>query len=111
MSVQAAFRSALTAMQTAFADASVTVVSNGQSGTGLKETVRSPSSLVIEGERGEDTGTVRVSAADMSTPKDGGTIIVDGDKATVTATRLDSVGAILTIEYMLQKPVTLEDLT
>ena len=88
----------------------VTIVSNGQSTTGLRASQPYLMGLTEQGEQGTETSAVRVDASSLTAPAIGATIIVDGEKATVTESRPDDLGANIFIAYTIQKPVTLGDL-
>jgi len=106
VTLQATVRAGFAKIMTAMASAVVAVISNGEETTGLRGTQQSASGMSDEGDRGKDTCIVRVDASTLSTPADGATIIVDGENVTVSQTRLDPVGALLWIDYMVTKPVT-----
>ena len=99
MSLQAEARKALAAVRSAAADAVVTVAYNGATAQGLLDTTPAAASPDLFGEEGVDTGTVRLEADDLSTPPRGATIKVAGEDKVVTDTRIDSLGANLTIDY------------
>jgi len=88
----------------------VTIVSNGQSTTGLRASQPYLMGLTEQGEQGTETSAVRVDASSLTQPAIGATIIVDGKKSTVTESRPDDLGALLFIAYTVQKPVTLGEL-
>jgi hypothetical protein len=109
--LQATVRTALAQIAALVPSKVVTVVSNGQTTTGLRAAQPYNMSLTLEGEQGKETSAVRVDASTLTQPEIGTTIIVAGEKATVTEARPDDLGANIFIAYTVQKPVTLEDLT
>lgn len=103
--MQDVFRAALTAMQTAFPNASVSVTINGIEGTGLRETLDGDAAAADWGENGQSVSGVRVSMAVFDeAPTRGQTIVVDSDKATVTTVQEDNSGATMLISYNVQQP-------
>lgn len=102
--MQTVFRDALATMQTAFPNASVSVIIDETTGTGLKQTDDASSNAVNMGEMGQTSSGVRVSMATFTTPPAAGkTIVVDGDKVTVTQVREDNSGATMLITYLVQQ--------
>jgi len=86
-------------MQSAAADGVVTVAYAGASASALRDTTTAVASADLFGEEGVDTGTVRVDASLFETPPRGATIKVAGDDKLVLDTRIDSIGAVLSIDY------------
>uniref|UniRef100_A0A6M3LTB5 Tail protein n=1 Tax=viral metagenome TaxID=1070528 RepID=A0A6M3LTB5_9ZZZZ len=84
----------------------VAVVYDGATANGIHSNDVSFSGLGESGDRGKQSGVVRLDASKLARPPDGATIIVDGETATVTQTRLDPTGALLAIEYQVTKPIT-----
>lgn len=84
----------------------VTIVSDGQTATGIRDTTNINSELDEMGEQGRTSGIVRLSAADLTEPLRGQSIIVDGKNAIVKSTRIDSAGAILAIAFQETEPIT-----
>ena len=106
MTLQATVRAGLASIMTLAPGAVATVKFKGQSASGFRGTQQSSSALGEEGEDSTDSCSIRVSAAALSVPEDGDTVLIDDAKATVVQTRLDPVGALLWIDYQLTKPVT-----
>jgi len=103
--MQSAFRAALTAMQAAFPSASVSVVSDGVTGTGLRGPAVDETAMQTWGEMGQATNAVRVSMETFSTvPTRGSTVVIDGEKCTVTNARPDNADATMLITYRVQQP-------
>jgi len=84
----------------------VTVISNGETATGINCISDYGESFESNGERGITHGKVILDASKLSTPEKGATILVNGISAIVGSTALDAVGAHLTINYQLTTPVT-----
>ena len=104
--LQSMARAALASIMAQFPECVVAVVYGGRTASMLCDTVRRESQLTERGEEGATTRTVRGSAADLDEPTQGARITVAGAGAIVTATRIDPAGAVLTIEYRLERPVT-----
>lgn len=85
-------------------DAVVTIVVAGVTASAVRSSSNSDASLGDGGEVGSDVGTVYVSAATVASASDGSTITVDGNSAFVTGSKLDPAGAVLRIDYRLQRP-------
>ena len=88
-----------------YPDAVVTVVNGENSASCVRDTRTGEAELDDNGEVGITHGTVRGNADTLGAVSNGATITVDGSKASVMAHRTDSMGALLTIEYQLQKPI------
>jgi len=96
----------LAAIAAAVPDATVTVVYNGQTCQGLKDTQTDLSGMTTMGEQGTTTGIVRVDASLLAVPVRGATMLINDKPVFVTNHKLDSAGAMRRIEYSEQRPVT-----
>jgi len=105
MNLQAIARSALATIAAAVPESTVTVVYNGQTCQGLKDTQTDLSGMTTMGEQGATTGIVRVDASQLAAPKRGATMILNGKNVFVTNHKLDTAGAMRRIEYSEQRPV------
>jgi hypothetical protein len=104
MSLATIFRGAADAILSAHPELAVAVVYGGTTTTGMKATVTGDAALANMGETGQTTGQVRVSAAAISEPAEGGTITVGGVACFVTGVETDGAGAFYVIQYAKQKP-------
>lgn len=100
--------SAFDQLHTLVPSASVTVVVNGASVDGILDTTRGAQNLVETGQRGDESGRVRFKDEDCSASSIslGQSIAVNGSDAFVTSVSVDPLGAVVTVEYTKQKPVT-----
>ncbi len=110
MTLQATVRTGLAQIAALVPSKVVTVVSNGQTTTGLRSSQPSFMGLTDQGDQGNKTSWIRVDASTLTEPATGASIIVAGETVTVTEARLDDLGALLFIAYTVQKPVTLGEL-
>ena len=106
MSIQSMARAAQALIAARVPNSAVTVVINGQSGTGLRDTEQKDTNGTEMGELGVTTSRLLVSAADFTKPSRSGTILIDGDAAMITQVREDPVGACYMIEYQDQRDVS-----
>lgn len=86
-------------IRTLLPDNVVVVNVGGDTGNGVLDSKRLDASLDGYGERGDAVRTVRVVASEIAEPEAGQSILVDGQKVTVTSTRIDPTGAVLVIDY------------
>lgn len=105
MTLQSTVRGAFDVIAGLLPETAVTVVSDGQSASGIGDKTEYGESLEMNGERGITRRRVRVSANDITIPAKGSTILIDGAAAIVGNTSTDSAGAILVIEYQLTTPL------
>jgi len=100
-----AARAALAAIaaDSATSDSAVSVLYDGASTTGVRGVNVEAAAMDIIGELGVEAMLVRVPANGISKPEKGGTIVVDGERVTVTNIRTDPVGAMYVIEYTVQQ--------
>ncbi len=97
-------QNALSEMIAAQPNCAVTVVANGRSAQALKDRRISTANLTNNGETGLTTSTVRCNADTIGTISKGQTITVGGVTVFALDYRMDSAGAIATIEYSEQRP-------
>ena len=90
---------------TAYPAAVVTVVNGENSASCVRDTRTAEAELDDNGEVGITHSTVRGNADTLRTVTNGATITVNEVPATVTGHRTDSMGAVVTVEYQLQKPI------
>ena len=83
----------------------VTVVNGVHSTSGVRDTRAGAANLGDAGEVGSTSGIVRCNADTLGTLTNGQSITVGGSAAFVMAHRTDSAGALVTVEYTLQKPI------
>jgi len=84
--------------------AAVDVVSGANTASGVTTNVSSQAALEDIGEAGQVDGAVYCNADTLGALTLGQSITVDGDAATVMRSVVDPAGAIVKIEYQLQKP-------
>jgi hypothetical protein len=58
----------------------------------------------MNGNKGDISGSVRVDATELGSPDEGDTIRVGGLEVFVSESRMDAVGAIMTIDYTETSP-------
>lgn len=109
MSIQSDIRTGFAAIKTAMPESVVSVGFGGATADGIKSNWRRVADLGDMGERGLATGTVRVDASELGTPERGDRVTIDGEGAIVTDTALDAAGALLTLVYQQERPVTFAD--
>lgn len=97
---------ALAAMITAQPNCAVTVVANGKTVSGIKDSKVSEPSLTNNGETGLTTSRIFVNADAIGEIEKGQTIIVGGVAVFALRCKTDPAGAITTIDYSEQRPVT-----
>lgn len=105
MDISAGIRAQMAAVMSVNSGMSVSVVFNGQSGSGMRSMGNDQSMLQDIGETGQRTETIRISAATFAEPKRDSTIIVAGKNVKVTSVDLDAVGALYTVRYIETQPV------
>ena len=105
MDLKAIAQAQLARIIAAHPGAVVTVVNGDNSAQCVRDTRTGDAELSDAGEVGRTIGTVRGNADTLGAVTNGQTITVDGSAASVMAHRTDSMGALLTIEYQLQKPI------
>lgn len=77
----------------------LTIISDGQTATGISSKTAYGESLEADGERGNTTGRVLLDASKMTTPAKGSTISVNGNLAIVGNTAVDGTGGSLSIDF------------
>lgn len=107
MGLQDAIRAAFGQHRTIHSDQAVTVANEDgtETCTGLRGLQNSTADAGIFGESGLDTSFVRVDPSEFTEPEKGATIVVGGEDAVVTLSRLDSVQGLMIIEYQETRPV------
>ena len=103
MDLKAIAQAQLARIIAAHPGAVVTVVNGKKSASCVRDTRTGEAELDDNGEVGITHGTVRGNADTLGAVTNGQTITVDDSPATVMAHRTDSMGALITIEYQLQK--------
>jgi len=91
-------------MITAHTDAVVEIVAGSKTADGFKSGVASDAGLSDNGEEGLTTSVVHCNADTIGDLTLGQDITVGGLPATVMRSVVDPLGAIVRIEYQLQKP-------
>ena len=97
-------RTAFTAIKTIAASAVVPVVYKGRTCNGIRDTATQGTSLSMDGNKGETTGTVRVDASEIDMPAIGDTLTINGKECFAGDVKTDSCGALLTIVYTQTRP-------
>jgi len=87
-------------------NAVVVVVANSHTVNGIQDTQSKTASLEDSGEMGVATSIVRCNSDDVGTLTLGQTITVGGASVFVMDSKVDPAGAIVTIVYSTQRPVT-----
>jgi len=105
MDLKAIAQAQLARIIVAHSGAVVTVVNGENSASCVRDTRTGEAELDDNGEVGITHGIVRGNADTLGAVTNGQTITVGDDAATVMQHRTDSMGALLTIEYQLQKPI------
>ena len=109
MSIQTDMRAAFGVLKASQPELVVQVACAGTTANGIRNTQRMDADLGSGGnEVGLTANRVHVSLADMSVPPRGAAITVAGAEAIVTAVNTDSAGALMVIEYQLQRPVVID---
>ena len=84
----------------------VTAIYNGETATGLRAVADAQTDMDLLGELGVTINSFRVSAANMSEPTRGATMIIDGADVKVTECRTDPLTATRLIMYEVSRPVS-----
>ena len=95
---------ALATMLAAQADMKVTVVANGNTADGWRDSTVSEPSLTDNGETGITTGRVWCNYATLGAITKGQSITVGGTAVFALRTKIDPAGALIGIDYSEQRP-------
>jgi len=108
MALKAAAQAMLAIIITQHPEAVASVVANGETADGVKDTSNNVAELTDDGEVGVNTRTIRCNADTLvaSSLTRGQTITVAAVSVFVMDFRIDPEGAIVTIDYSTQRPVT-----
>jgi len=90
----------------AHSGAVVTVVANGNTASAIKDSPAADADLGEMGEMGVTSGRVFCNTDTIGALTRGQAITVDGSQAFVMSSKSDPMGAVTTITYQNQKPVT-----
>jgi len=104
MSLKTAAQAALAAIIAANPEAVLSIVANGNTASGLKDSVTGEAALGDGGEIGTVDGAVFCNADTIGALKAGQSITAGGAAASVMRAETDPAGAVVRIEYQLQKP-------
>jgi len=99
MSVKTLAQAQLAAIIAGFPTGAVTVVANGVTVSGMRDTQAGDAALEGAGENGTTTSVVRCNADSIGTVSNGDLIKVDGVTCYVQSTRLDALEAVVDIAY------------
>ena len=105
MSIQSKARSVLQSIAKITAASTVTVISQGQTVTAIRNTQNNDTAADIYGEQGSTSAFLHIDSSLMTKPGRGSTILIDGDAAIVTQVTEDAANAMWRIEYQDQKEV------
>jgi|GEM_PF-4175612 len=108
MSLQSLARTAFATVQALHPDSIVVIKSGTSTANAIRDTGTDDSEFSDRGETGNTSGTVRVDASLFPEPVRGSTITVDGKQVWVTEVKRDPVGALLTITFTKQQPLTVD---
>ena len=106
MDLKAIAQAQLARIIAAHPGAVVTVIANSNTADAIRDSPVSEANLTDNGEMGLTTGRVFCNADTIGALTNGQAITVDGHQAFVTQVKIDPMGALVTISYQNQKPVT-----
>lgn len=106
MGLQAIARAQFATIKTSYSEAVVAVVVAGVTCNGVRSSTTKDSQASEYGENGITTGSVYVDASEVSEPERGATIQVGGVDCFVLSVKTDPAGALLSITYSQQRPIS-----
>ena len=104
MSLKTVAQANLATLIARYPEAVRTVVAGSKTASGFASNRATDASLGDSGEAGDTAGTVHCNADTIGALTPGQTITVDGTSAFVMRAVVDPAGALVRIEYQLQRP-------